>query len=195
MDSLLDLPQAHGQAMTEFDHGVHAVGQDQWDLPTPCTRWTVRNLVNHLVYEQLWAPLLLGGATIEEVGDRFEGDVLGHDPVAAWTAASGAARRAWTEPGAVDRRVHVSWGVIDAIEYGWQMTVDLAVHGWDLTAGIGKPVVLSDELARTLLHQVEPVAESWQDSGAFGRPVPVSEDADPQTRLLGLLGRDATAWS
>src|SRR4029453_14819737 len=28
---------------------VAAVGADQHDLPTPCTEWTVRDLLNHLV--------------------------------------------------------------------------------------------------------------------------------------------------
>jgi uncharacterized protein (TIGR03086 family) len=191
----VDLLHAHGQAMTEFDRAVRAVGDEQWGLPTPCTQWTTRDLVNHLVYEQLWAPPLLAGSTMAEVGDRFDGDVLGDDPVGAWSGASTAARGAWMESDALDRRVHVSWGVIDATDYCWQMTVDLAVHGWDLSAGLGKPIALAPDLARTLLDHVEPHVQSWQGSGVFGRPVPVPEDADPQTRLIALLGRDPSAWA
>jgi uncharacterized protein (TIGR03086 family) len=180
--------------MTEFDRGVRTVGAEQWDLPTPCTEWTTRDLVSHLVNEQLWAPPLLAGSTIEDVGDRFEGDVLGDDPVGAWASASAAARRALTEPGALDQRVHVSWGMIDATEYAWQLTVDLAVHAWDLTAGIGKPAMMADDLARTLLDQVEPQVRSWQGSSVFESPVPVPDDSDAQTKLLALLGRDSRTW-
>ena len=39
-------------------------------------------LVNHVVYEDVWTVPLMEGATIAEVGDRFEGDLLGDDPVA-----------------------------------------------------------------------------------------------------------------
>ena len=71
-------------AMTEFERRVQAIRPDQWQDPTPCTEWDVRALVDHLVTELLWAPLLLDGATIEDVGDRFNGDQLGADPMAAW---------------------------------------------------------------------------------------------------------------
>jgi hypothetical protein len=32
----------------------------------------------------LWAPLLLEGKTLEEVGDCFDADLLGEAPDAAW---------------------------------------------------------------------------------------------------------------
>jgi len=68
----MELLDAHGAALREFDRRVGAVREDQWDDPTPNTEWSVRDLVGHLVGEQLWVPLLLRGATIDEVGDRFE---------------------------------------------------------------------------------------------------------------------------
>ena len=74
------------RGMGEFDRRVRAVHPEQWANSTPCTEWDVRALVNHVVTEQLWAPLLLDGATVEDIGDRFDGDQLGDDPVAAWAA-------------------------------------------------------------------------------------------------------------
>jgi uncharacterized protein (TIGR03086 family) len=82
-------------AAREFGARVHGVPPDGWTAPTPCTEWTVRDLVNHLVGEHLWAPHLLRGETVEQVGDRYEGDVLGKDPVAAWDAAAEASLAAW----------------------------------------------------------------------------------------------------
>jgi uncharacterized protein (TIGR03083 family) len=61
----MDLIQAHGVAMTEFDRRVRQIAPDQWSLGTPCREWSVRDLVGHLVYEQLWAPELLAGCTAE----------------------------------------------------------------------------------------------------------------------------------
>src|SRR3954453_13987808 len=101
----MELLDAHGAAMHEFDQAIHQVRNDQWESPTPCTEWTVRDLVNHLVSEQLWAPHLLAGRTLEDVGDTYDGDVIGEDPLAAWERASQVARKAWLEPGVLDRRV------------------------------------------------------------------------------------------
>jgi uncharacterized protein (TIGR03086 family) len=185
----VDLIEAHGHAMTEFDSRVRRVRPDQWESGTPCKEWTVHDLVNHLVYEQLWAPELLAGCTVEQVGDRFDGDQLGDDPLHAWVLAAAAAREAWIEPGALDRTVQLSWGKVDAAEYCWQMTLDLTVHAWDLARGIGADERLDPDLAAAVLAYAEPNADSFADSGVFGPAVPVPDDADAQTKLIAMLGR------
>ena len=186
----MNLLDAHGCALREFDRIAHLVRDDQWDAPTPCADWTVRDLLNHLVSEQLWVPHVLGGATLAEVGDRYDGDVLGADPVAAWETSARAAREAWTAPGATERRVHLSFGESDAEEYGWQMVTDLAVHGWDLAAGIGAPQPIPDELADTVLRVIGPQVPDWQGTGMFAPPVPVPDEAPAADHLVALLGRD-----
>ena len=90
------------------------IRDDQWHAPTPDTEWDVTDLVQHLVYEQLWVPPLLAGKTIAEVGDAFDGDVLGDDPQRAWTSAAAAAQAAFAEPGALERTVHLSFGDVPA---------------------------------------------------------------------------------
>ncbi|OLF15089.1 TIGR03086 family metal-binding protein [Actinophytocola xanthii] len=188
----MDLLDAHGRAMDVFDRAVHKVGISDWDSPSPCTDWTVKDLVNHVVGEQLWVPELLAGKTMAEVGDKFDGDILNDDPIGTWEAAAAAARAAWVEPGALDRTVRLSFGDTAAREYCWQMTVDLAVHGWDLARALGSDPGIGDELATALLGFVEPQAQAWQGSGMFADPVPVADDADPQTRLVAMLGREPT---
>ena len=134
----MDVLAAHRSALRQFDDRVQIIRDGQWHNPTPDTEWDVTDLVGHLVYEQLWVPPLLAGKTIAEVGDAFEGDVLGQDPKASWTAAAAAARAAFAEPGALERDVHLSFGDVPAPVYLWQMTVDLVVHAWDL-AKASKP--------------------------------------------------------
>ena len=186
----MELLEAHDRAMEEFDRRVHLVRSDQWQLPTPCTEWTVRALVNHLVSEQLWAPLLLRGATVEEVGSRFDGDQLGDDPVGTWQRAARKARDAFERPDALDDEVEVSFGTIPATDYGWQMTMDLTVHAWDLARAIGDDDTLDAELAEAVYTVMRPEVSKWQGSGIFAAPVKVPDDADPQTRLIALVGRD-----
>lgn len=106
----------------------------------------MRDLVNHLTGEQLWVPELLMGATISEVGGRFDGDVLGDDPVAAWTAAADAAREAFAVPGATELVVHLSFGDVPGQYYLDQLTTDAVVHSWDLAEGIGRGTRLPEEL-------------------------------------------------
>ncbi|MFI6578548.1 TIGR03086 family metal-binding protein [Nocardiopsis sp. NPDC050513] len=184
MSTLIEL---HATAMGEFDRRVRDVGTDDWTRPTPCTEWTVRDLVGHLVTEQLWVPHLLGGARVKDVGDRYDGDQLGDDPVAAWSAAAHAAREAWLAPAALARTVHLSYGDVPGRTYLWEMTFDLAVHAWDLATALGAPTRLDPVLASAL--------RAWTDDrppgpGAmFDAPVQVADGADDTDRLVALTGR------
>jgi uncharacterized protein (TIGR03086 family) len=179
------------RAMGEFDWRVKNVAPDQWGNPTPCVEWDVRALVNHLVTEQLWAPLLLDGATIDDVGDRFEGDQLGADPVDAWTSAATAAREAFAAPGALRRSVELSYGRRPAQGYCQEMTLDLTVHAWDLARAIGADERLDEALVSEVLAFIEPQVDQLAGTGLFAPPVSVDDNTDPQTRLLALLGRRA----
>jgi uncharacterized protein (TIGR03086 family) len=185
----MELVDAYDRGVTEFGRRVHRVGPDQWDDDTPCTEWSVRDLVNHLTGEHLWAPWLLRGATLEEVGHRFDGDVLGDDLWAAWGRAAAASREAVHEPGAAAGRVHTSGGPTPAEEYLRQMTLDLTVHAWDLARGIGDVDRLDEELVALVWDYAREGAPSWQGFGMFDPPVEQPASASRQDRLVALLGR------
>ena len=54
------------RARAEVEHRLDAVGPAQWSLPTPCTDWTVRDVVRHLVVGNKMAALLLTGASRDD---------------------------------------------------------------------------------------------------------------------------------
>jgi uncharacterized protein (TIGR03086 family) len=151
----------------------------------------VRDLVNHIVYENVWTPPLMEGQTIEQVGDRFEGDLLGDDPVVAWNKASAAALASVEADGALDRTVHLSYGDVPAGEYIEQLFNDHVIHAWDLARGIEADDELDPELVEVLYAGAQPREEQLRESGMFGDKVEVPDDADTQTKLLALMGRRA----
>jgi uncharacterized protein (TIGR03086 family) len=184
-----DVLELHRRALGEFGRRVHAVRPDQWGCPTPCRDWEVRELVNHLVVEQLWVPPLLAGRTVGEVGDAFDGDRLGNDPVAAWDAAADAALRALAEAGALGRTVHLSYADRPAEEYAREMLFDLVVHTWDLARAIEGDEKIPADLVEAVYSRIEPEVDSLAASGLFDPPVPVGPDADEQARLIAATGR------
>ncbi|MFI6446656.1 TIGR03086 family metal-binding protein [Kitasatospora sp. NPDC050543] len=183
---VLDL---YRKALEEFGRRVHLVAAHQWAAPTPCSEWSVRDLVNHVTAEQLWVPELLMGSTIAEVDGRFDGDVLGENPVAAWDAAAGAAREAFELPRALDLVVHLSYGDTSGLVYCNQMVADVTVHSWDLARGAGADGRLPAELVDFTLREVSAYGEAATAAGLFAPPLAVPADAAPQTRLLALTGR------
>jgi uncharacterized protein (TIGR03086 family) len=186
MAELLDL---FDRASGHFGDLAHQVKDDQWSNDTPCSDWDVRALVNHLVYEARWAVPLLEGQTIADVGDRFEGDLLGDDPVAGYDDALGDARAAIRAAGALDRTVHLSFGDTPAADYVEQLTSDFLVHSWDLARGIDADDELDPELVSFVYDKAVGAADMLAASGLFDPPVDVPADADPQTKLLALFGR------
>lgn len=186
MTDLLGLQQ---RATDEFDRRVGAITDEQWNRSTPCTDWDVRALVNHVVYEDLWAPHLARGETVEQVGDRYEGDQLGGDPKAVWRKASDGALAAFREPGALDRSVHLSYGDEPAPGYISQLVTDHLIHAWDLARGIGDDDTLDPELVIWAWENIQPHEQMVRQSGLFGPPIDVPDDADAQTRLLAFVGR------
>ena len=180
--------EMYRRSVEGFGQRVLAVGSDDWDRPTPCSDWSVRDLVNHLVSEELWAPPLFEGRTIAEVGDRFEGDLLGADPQGAWKAAAAPALDAATKD-VLDRTVHLSFGDVPGREYIGQLTADHVIHAWDLARGTGGDERLDPELVEFVHAFLAPQVEAWQSAGVFAPPVEVPAGADLQTKLLAMTGR------
>ena len=190
----MDIVELYRRSMDNFTATVSRVGPDQWPGPTPCEGWDVRTLVNHLVYEDRWAVPLFDGATIAEIGDRFEGDLLGADPRATAAEATQAAHDAVTAPGAMARTVHLSFGDTPAEEYVHQLFADHVVHGWDLTAAIGGDRTLDPELVSALAVWFADREEPYRQAGAIGPRVELPDGASAQDRLIAAFGRDP-AWS
>jgi uncharacterized protein (TIGR03086 family) len=181
--------EAYDGALAAFGEKVHAVGDDQWSAPTPCADWDVRTLVRHLVFENLWVPELFAGKTVAEVGDRFDGDILGEDPVRAWDVSAAAARDAVLAEGALVGSVHLSYGEAPGTEYAVQLFTDLVVHGWDLARGIGVDDTIDSAWVDALYEEMAPREDEIKDWGLFGPRVSPPEGADKQTKLLAVMGR------
>jgi uncharacterized protein (TIGR03086 family) len=176
------------RSVEEFGQRVMAIGVGDWSRPTPCSEWSVRDLVRHLVYEELWAPPLLAGATIADIGDRFEGDILGDDPQVAWKEAAAHALAA-ASPGSLQRTVHLSFGDFPGQEYLGQLTADHVIHAWDLARGINADDRLDPELVQFVYDFMAPQADQWAAAGVFAPKVDVPADTDLQSKLLAMSGR------
>ena len=186
--------EIYRRAVDEFGRRVQAVRDDQWSNTTPCTDWDVRDLVNHVVSEDRWVVPLLAGQTIEEVGDAYDGDLLGDDPQGSWKQTHSDAMDATSDTAVIDQTVALSRGPTSAEIYLQEVAADNIIHGWDLAKGTGGDVSIDAELAEFAYEFYRPQAELWRRFGAFGAEVEVPMDADRQTQLLGMVGRRAN-WT
>ena len=186
---MVDLPEAHAEALDLTRRSVAGVGVDQWDLASDCDGWTVRELVNHIVTGNYWAAELSSGLSIEAVGDRLDGDVLGTDPLRTYDDSALVAAAAFRAPGAMEAPCAVSYGPVPGEIYCGHRFLDVLIHGWDVATSTGQGTSLDPGLVEACFEVIEPQMDMLAGSGMFGTTVDVPEGADRQTQLLAVLGR------
>jgi uncharacterized protein (TIGR03086 family) len=173
---------------------VDQIRDDQWDLRVPddMTRkpgTTLRETIAYHACDDAWVPDVLAGHTIEEVGDKYGGDLLGDHPrlnFASIVETAVIAVREFDDP---DRIVHLSYGDWPAREYLKHVASFRGLRAHDIAKFIGADTTLPPDLVEGLWEVLSPQAEEWRRMGVYGPAVPVPEDAPLQDRLLGLTGR------
>lgn len=184
----MDLNTLYSRTVDSWADRVNAVGPDQWVAPTPCSEWNVRDLANHVVGEDLWTEPLMRGSTIADVGDRFDGDVLGDDPIRSALAAATEATRSVAETLPSRGIVHLSYGDEQMDEYVYQLAADHLIHGWDLAVATNGEARLDPALVAEVAAWFAGREELYRAAGAIAARAVSNGDA--QADLLAAFGRD-----
>ncbi|HEU4567031.1 MAG TPA: TIGR03086 family metal-binding protein [Marmoricola sp.] len=184
----MDLNTMYHRTVECWADRVNDVDPDRWDAPTPCPEWTVRDLVNHVAGEDLWTVPLMEGSTIADVGDRFDGDVLGDDPIGSALAAASRATEVVARRLPAAEPVHLSYGEDTSAEYVHQLAADHLVHSWDLAVATGTDSRLDPHLVAEVAAWFADREELYRGAGIVGPHLGFS--GDPQANLLAAFGRD-----
>lgn len=180
------------RALVGFGERVAGVSRGDWDQPSPCEDWSVRDLVAHVVEEERFGPPLLAGQTLVEIGDRFSGDLLGDHPLDVWRDAAADLRDAIADPAVLEAPVRLPGSPRSGQEFLLELFADHLVHTWDLARAVGGDEELPRDLVEACAAWFDAHEQAWREAGEIGPPSPVPADADRQTVLLARFGRDAT---
>ena len=178
---------------------VEQINDDQWGMLMP--HWfprsaaqsdvTLREVINYHAYDDSWVPDMLAGKTMVDAGKtRFDGDLLGLDPGAAFAVIADVACAAAEGLDDLERTVHTSFGDYTAQQYLWQVTSFRGLRAHDIAKVIGVDATLSHELVQGLWEEIAPHAEEWRAIGVYGPAIEVAASATLQDRLLALTGRE-----
>ncbi|GAA3446406.1 TIGR03086 family metal-binding protein [Planomonospora venezuelensis] len=166
-----------------FTAKLEGVGADEWDGPTPCTDWSVSDLVGHVVamhevhlFQVNRRPPARPGVDRDPLGafavirDQVQADL--DDQERAEERYTGRFGR-WTFAEGIDRSI----------------CTELVVHGWDLARATGQddridPVEIQQVRASLMI-----VGHDVVRGMMAGPEMEVGPDADEQARLLAYLGR------
>lgn len=176
---------------------ISAIDPEQLGHPTPCPKYDVARLIDHLV-EAGYRAAVLGRGQTPPPGDESPHVELSDAPRQLRGAAK-EAKEAWADDSAMSSRFTMPWGE----EYSGATLVDmylaeLAAHAWDLARATGQLDRLDPSLALPALGgaqaMVKPQYRNMVAPGApFGSEVVPPHGADDWERLAAFMGRDPRA--
>ena len=165
------------------------VKPEQYDDPTPCANWKVRDVMNHIIGGNHFFAGIVSGEPLP-TGDAP--DLVGDDPATAYAQGAKVALEAWRQPGATDRTLTMPFGDLPGTMVLGLHFVDHLVHSWDIAKATGQETALDPELAETAYGMMKgTIPEQFRtgDAAPFGPEVPCAEDAPTLERLVAYLGR------
>jgi uncharacterized protein (TIGR03086 family) len=174
---------------------VAAIRDDQLNAPTPCPRYTLGDLLDHVnglaeAFTQAATKQLTAsdGPPPPGAASRLEEQWRERIPLRLMAMA-----RAWADPAAWQGKTAAGGLALPGQIAGLIALNEVMVHGWDIARATGQPYTVDPELAERCIQAMGPQPGEERPAGedvAFGRPVPVSADADAVDRLVGVMGRD-----
>jgi uncharacterized protein (TIGR03086 family) len=182
----MNLAERHLDVCCRFGEVVTAAA-GRWSRPSPCPDWDARAVVEHVIG---FHDVLL----LRPLGAKPERPR--HDPERRWWLTYDALRELFTRPGLLDGPVGVPAignnpaAQLDASRLVSNLTQDVLVHSWDLARAVGADDRLDPQLCAFFYEHLPADQYALSASGMFGPPVPETDDADIQWRLLARLGRD-----
>jgi uncharacterized protein (TIGR03086 family) len=168
---------------------VAGVRPEQWSDPTPCTDWTVRMLVNHVV---TGTQVFIANITGEALPDRTR-DNLGDDPAAAFATAAQRLHDAFVAPGVMDNAFPSPLGELPGRFLVQMRVTEQLVHGWDLGQATGQTLDVPDVVVERTLAGVQQNVPGGAREGDFFKDEQPCGDGTPLDRLAAYLGRPVSA--
>jgi uncharacterized protein (TIGR03086 family) len=177
MDVLEQLDQL-GPLLAGVVSGIRA---DQLDNPTPCAKFTVRGVLDHMIGGAITFAAAFRGVEPSQ-GDRS-------DVLASFGRALTGLSDAMHSPGALDRTIHAPFGEVPGATFGRFVVLDGLVHGWDLATATGQPYEPTNALVAEVDAFAREAVEPLRDGDTFGPAAEPPSSATPVQRLAAFTGR------
>jgi len=167
-----------------FTDRLEGVGPDAWATTTPCTEWTVRDIVVHVIDTHRRVVATLEGAAPVPV-----------DPdaplPAQWAPATAAVADALADDSRASTTVSAMFGeqTFESL-VGRLLCTDTLVHTWDLARATGQDERLDPRAVERSFAFLAPLDDAIRRPGGFGPKISSPPEADAQTRFLSFCGRD-----
>ncbi|MGD0440956.1 MAG: TIGR03086 family metal-binding protein [Acidimicrobiales bacterium] len=161
---------------------LRKLGPDDGNIQTPCAKFNLDELVDHLV-SSLQFLGAAGGAPAPEVRTG--------SPEVRVADAAQATLEAWRKRG-LDGTVNLGPSEVPAGVVIDIVLMELLVHAWDLAKATDRTITVDDALSAYVLERGRSlITPQMRDGDNFAAELEAAPDADSLTRLLAFTGRKA----
>jgi len=161
------------RGLDQLETLLRSVRQEDLARPTPCSDWTVSDLVDHIVQAPSRFATMVRGEDVDWAAPTPHAD----DPMAAYQQNTQALRAALAEH--PDAQPGPDW-----------QCAEIAVHTWDLATALGQSTDSFDpEVAERGRAFMLASLNDDNRSPVFGPEMQAPEEADAYARIAAFAGR------
>lgn len=167
---------------------IGGVPESSWDQPTPCTDFTVRDLVGHMVGFSAAFEAAAAGRTPEGDPSAYRAS---DSSAAEFRAAASGMVEGWRVNG-FDRSVSLTGGGPLPAQMVFDMTlIEYLAHGWDLATATEQPMPYTEDEAQAVFDLASKHLQEQHrgDGKPFGKIVDVPVSAPALDQFAGFMGR------
>lgn len=183
----IEVYQGAAQALIPTFGGVNA---GQLTSTTPCTEWTVKNLINHNINVQTYLhTMLTGGQMDPSAMSQVDGDLPSEGAEAALKSITD---KVISTANSMDLTtiVPTPFGEMPAGNFIMIPMFDMVIHRWDLASATGQNKSIDSSIAEICVGVLSPEAlQGGRQMGAFGPEIVIPSSGSIQDKLLGSVGR------
>jgi uncharacterized protein (TIGR03086 family) len=163
---------------------------DRLDRPSPCERWTGRQVLNHMVGSAyLFASAARGEHPAPPDWDAAP-DVLDDDPALAYALAIGAVSSAFDSPVGRSAEIALPFATLPRSFALRLLIADHVTHGWDLARCTGRVLAVDDAVAALSLETFRSwIRPELRTAGHFASATIPTCTPTPLDRVAAFAGR------
>jgi uncharacterized protein (TIGR03086 family) len=178
-----EVSERYARIAAGFGERLRGVDAGAWAQPSPCTDWTVRDLVAHVVAVHRHVVAGLDASTPPAPATDT-------DLEQAWRGATAEVIAALADPQRASAPVTGRFAPMSLEDMiGRLLCSDTLVHSWDLARATGQDETLDAAGVTYAFAMLAPNDDAIRGPGSFGPKIEPPPDADEQTRFLCFLGR------
>jgi uncharacterized protein (TIGR03086 family) len=149
------------------------------DVPTPCSEWTLRQLLDHMLETQRYFAAAGRGEDAAPPGPNPPA-LISDEPAADFRTVRTEILEAYGQEGVIEKT-----GPLLGIAFADQL-----LHGWDVARATGQDATMPEGLAQPAYDHIHGRFTDEQRKGTFGPEITLEGEATPEERLLAYTGRD-----